>query len=435
MAKKTSGDKIGSTGKKKQSGGIRTTITSVLLGLVVIIALIIGQITGIDIAGIIGLTTPLPVSTGTVISTQPPELATQVAGIPTLAPVTPITAAPGSVAVIPVQQGFGAQKGFWQVFFTAPTGSRDPSTYVGGIENQLAAAIDGVQRTLDIAAFEWNLPLLTQAVIRAHQRGVRVRMVTDNEHGLNDNASLIPQLVQAGIPVVDDNRSGLMHNKFMIMDSQVVWTGSWNYTVNDTYRNNNNAIVIRAQKIVQNYQAEFNEMFVDRQFGVRSPQNTPNVSFVQNNITIQTYFAAEDPVIPGLIAALSEAKSSVRFMTFSFTDYDVAATMLNSAANGVNVRGIFETTGSETQASELRTLFCAGIDARQDGNSFILHHKVFIVDETTVVTGSFNISTNATRSNDENLVIISDPDLAALYVAEFERRWAEARVPARLTCQ
>ena len=71
---------------------------------------------------------------------------------------------------------------------------------------------------------------------------------------------------------------------------------------------------------------------------------------------------------------------------------------------------------------------------RQDGNPYILHHKVFIVDDVTVITGSFNISANATDSNDENLVIITDPDLAAQFVSEFERRWAEAVVPSRIAC-
>ncbi|PJF24158.1 MAG: hypothetical protein CUN53_19240, partial [Phototrophicales bacterium] len=169
----------------------------------------------------------------------------------------------GSVTAIPVGQGFGFRKGFWEVYFTAPTGSRDSATYVGGIDEVLASRIDGVQRTLDIAAFEFNSPALTQAVIRARQRGVRVRMVTDNEHGLTDDNSTIPQLIAARVNIVDDARSALMHNKFMILDSQVVWTGSWNYTINDTYRNNNNAIALRSQQAVANYQAEFDEMFVE----------------------------------------------------------------------------------------------------------------------------------------------------------------------------
>jgi phosphatidylserine/phosphatidylglycerophosphate/cardiolipin synthase-like enzyme len=121
-------------------------------------------------------------------------------------------------------------------------------------------------------------------------------------------------------------------------------------------------------------------------------------------------------------------------MNFSFTDFDTAKAIIDRAQAGVGVQGIFETTGSQTDASELRTLFCAGIPARQDGNKYILHHKVFIIDNTTVITGSFNISSNATRSNDENLVIISDPDLAAQYIAEFDRRWQEAKVPTAFTC-
>ena len=377
----------------------------------------------------------LPVSPAPTVSGSAPATFTQLpANIPTLPPVTPATSLPGQVSVINVQQGFAASKGFWQVYFTAPTGSRDPSTYVGGIDVQLAAAINSVQRTLDIAAFEWNLQSLTGAVLAAKGRGVQVRMVVDDENTIRDSGSTIKQLIDAGIPVVGDERSALMHNKFMILDSTIVWTGSWNYTINDTYRNNNNAFVMRSRNAVADYQTEFNEMFIDKKFGSTSPSDTPNVSFTQDGVPIQVYYASEDAVLPALITTINSATRTIRFMNFSFTDFDVANAIIGRAGAGVAAQGIFETTGSQTDASELRTLFCAGIPARQDGNPFILHHKVFIVDDITVVTGSFNISSNATRSNDENLVIISDPDLAAQYIAEFNRRWQEAKVPTAFTC-
>jgi phosphatidylserine/phosphatidylglycerophosphate/cardiolipin synthase-like enzyme len=386
-------------------------------------------------------TTAPPTNTTAPSVTPRPPTATPRPASPTPRPPTatprPPTAtsvpAGGGVTAIPVGQGFGFRKGFWEVYFTAPTGSRDPATYVGGIDEVLASRIDGVQRTLDIAAFEFNSPALTQAVIRARQRGVRVRMVTDNEHGLNGTNSTIPQLIAAGINVVDDARSALMHNKFMILDSQVVWTGSWNYTINDTYRNNNNAIALRSQQAVANYQAEFDEMFVEGLFGSRSPAQTPNPFFVQDGVAIATFFAPEDDVISAIETTLTGAQQSIEFMAFSFTLDDMAQIIINRGSAGVRVRGIFERTGSETQFSELRPLRCAGLDARQDGNPFVLHHKVFIVDGQFVLTGSFNFSANAVRSNDENLLIINDPDLANLYLQEFERRWAESRVPS-LTC-
>jgi phosphatidylserine/phosphatidylglycerophosphate/cardiolipin synthase-like enzyme len=331
-------------------------------------------------------------------------------------------------------QGFGAQKGFWTVYFTAPTGSRDPATYVGGVDEALAAAIAGTQQTIDIAAYEFNSPALTQALLDAKARGVRIRIVTDNEDGLADDQTTLGQLQAAGIPIVTDERSALMHDKFIILDGQVVWTGSWNLTVNDTYRNNNNAVALRSQQAVENYQTEFNEMFIEGRFGPTSPVNTPNHVFTQDGTIVEVYFAPEDEVIDQIISAISGAQQSVRFMTFSFTVDEIASALLERTARGVDVQGIFERTGSETVHSEFGRLFCAGLLVRQDGNPFVLHHKVFVVDGQTVVTGSFNISANATNSNDENLIIIHDPDLAAQYLAEFDRRWAESRLPADFQC-
>ena len=363
---------------------------------------------------------------------------------PSLAPptVTPVPATAASetptstvdILQFELVQGSGAQKGFWTVYFTAPTGSRDPATYVGGVDEALAAAIAQAQQTVDIAAYEFNSPALTQALLDAKARGVRVRMVTDDRDGLADDATTLHQLEAAGIPIVTDERSALMHDKFIILDGQVVWTGSWNLTINDTYRNNNNAIALRSQAAVENYQTEFNEMFIEGRFGPTSPVNTPNHIFTQDGTIVEVYFAPEDEVISQIVSAVAGAQELVRFMTFSFTVDEIGAALMDRAAHGVDIQGIFERTGSETQYSEFGRLFCAGLPVRQDGNPFVLHHKVFIIDDDIVVTGSFNISDNATHSNDENLIIIHDPDLAAQYLAEFDRRWAEAGTPTGFEC-
>jgi phosphatidylserine/phosphatidylglycerophosphate/cardiolipin synthase-like enzyme len=46
-----------------------------------------------------------------------------------------------------------------------------------------------------------------------------------------------------------------------------------------------------------------------------------------------------------------------------------------------------------------------------------------------VITGSFNFSKNADESNDENVIVVTHGDIAAQYLQEFERRWAEASAP------
>ena len=424
MARKASSSRSSSSqssSTKRANGGKRPNPLLTLIG-----ALLIAITAYCSTSGADGNVTP---------PTSAPS--TRVAPATTI-PITP-TIPPTAVSSGGLQtftlgtQGFGAQKGFWQVFFTNPSGSSDRTTYRGGLDEILASAIGTVTRTLDIAAFEWNSPALTTAVADAARRGVLVRMVVDDEHTMEDSNTTIQTVISAGANVVDDERSALMHDKFMILDSTTVWTGSWNYTINDTYRNNNNALALRSRNAVAIYQAEFDEMFANGSFGPRSTRGA-NQTFTQDGVPVQVYFAAEDDVVGALRTTLSGATRSIRFMAFSFTLEDVGQVLLDRATAGVSVTGIFETTGSETRFSELTSLFCAGLDARQDGGPFVLHHKVFIVDERIVIAGSFNFSAGARDSNDENMFIITDPDLAAQYIAEFNRRFAQARRPLNLTC-
>jgi phosphatidylserine/phosphatidylglycerophosphate/cardiolipin synthase-like enzyme len=103
--------------------------------------------------------------------------------------------------------------------------------------------------------------------------------------------------------------------------------------------------------------------------------------------------------------------------------------LLERAQNGVRIQGIFEALGSLTQYSKLASFYCANIPVRQDGNPHIFHHKVMVIDELILVTGSFNYTKNANTRNDENVLIITNREIASRYIEEFERRWSEANPP------
>ena len=68
---------------------------------------------------------------------------------------------------------------------------------------------------------------------------------------------------------------------------------------------------------------------------------------------------------------------------------------------------------------------------RLDGNLASMHHKVLIIDEQVVVTGSYNFSQSAKTRNDENTLIIHSEEIAALYLEEFDRVWLEALDPSQ----
>ena len=231
-----------------------------------------------------------------------------------------------SAGTVRLPRGFGAIGDYWSVYFSAPPalrrsgdrpdGSYDSVDYSGGIDGPLAAAMDAASVSLDIAAFELNNPLLTEAILAAALRGLRVRVVTDDEHGLRASDGLIDQLQAAGIPVVDDGRSALMHNKFVLIDALSVWTGSMNLTINGVDRHNNNLLELRSAEAARRYQAEFDEMFAQGRFGPRSPQGeTAPVETETGRIAI--YFGPEDDLAAALGDALAGARESIRFMAFS----------------------------------------------------------------------------------------------------------------------
>jgi len=300
--------------KKSRKKSSPRSLSSLLLTiLILVIGVVVAEVTGIDILGVLEDTASAPITE------------------PTRAPQTTFTGVSGNVETINLGRGIGAEKGFWTVYFNAPDGI-EPETLAqhDSMDVEMVAAIDATQNTLDAAVFELNNLLIADALKRAHERGVTVRIVADDEHGIDDPThGELRDLRDAGIEVVSDERSGLMHNKFIIMDSSVVWTGSWNYTENGTYNNNNNALVLRSADAVTAYQAEFDEMFTGKEFGVSSP-STNSANFVQDGTPVQIYFASEDAVEEQLIAAVNDAESAVRFMSFSFTLDDLGAAVMKS---------------------------------------------------------------------------------------------------------
>lgn len=334
----------------------------------------------------------------------------------------------------PARIGSGGD--WWQVYFTDPGQLDDPENLTGTIPEILIEHIDNAQDTVHIAAFEFDLVPLADALIRAHQRGVEVLWITDDENGIEEDEfelGLFGRLEEAGIEVRDDGRSDLMHNKFLIFDGNTVWTGSTNLTENGNFRNNNNSLVINSPQLSRIYEQEFQEMWRG-EFGANAPSMIENQDLTIDGTPIQVLFAAEDHVVSALIPLVESAEESIRFMAFSFTHDELGAAVLERADAGVVVQGIFETRGSETEFSELTDMYCAGVPVLQDGNPGTMHHKVIVIDGRIVVTGSANFSNNADRSNDENVLIIAHEDIAQAYLREFDRLWAEAEEPSGLEC-
>lgn len=315
----------------------------------------------------------------------------------------------------------GGETGWFEVYFSDPglPGLR------GGPDAHLAQAIEAARLSVDIAAMDLDLWSLRDALIEAHRRGVSVRMVTESDY--LDTAE-IEELKEAGIPLLGDRREGLMHNKFVVIDRQEVWTGSMNFTLNGAYRNDNNLVRLRSAQLAENYTREFEEMFLQDAFGPGSPADTPYPSLRVDGSLVEVFYSPEDGTANRLLELIAEARHSLYFLAYSFTSDDIARAIITRARAGVSVAGVLDAgqAGSNT-GGEYENLREAGLDVRLDGNPNRMHHKLIIIDGEIVVTGSYNFSRSAETRNDENTMVIHNAEIARRFVEEFERVFALAQ--------
>jgi phosphatidylserine/phosphatidylglycerophosphate/cardiolipin synthase-like enzyme len=341
-------------------------------------------------------------------------------GFPTETPVA--QAAPGEP--ISLQVGYGYRGSFYEVYFTDPL---NPASrrQEGGIDIPLKRAIDNAKISVDLAVYSMSLNSIRDALLAAHRRGVEVRIVMESDNLERD----VPRLLaEKGIPIVGDRREGLMHNKFVIIDRSEVWTGSMNFTTTGAYEDNNNLVRIRSTKMAENYLAEFNEMFDDDFFGPDTISNTPFPQLTIDGVPLEVYFSPDDGVAARLVKLLRGAETSIYFMAYSLTADDFGDIIRQKAKDGLRVFGVMdESQVKSNKGGEFEPFQQAGLRVYKDGIPGQMHHKVIIIDEKIVITGSYNFSASAERKNDENVVIIFDEQIAAQYLAEFERVYLTAQ--------
>jgi phosphatidylserine/phosphatidylglycerophosphate/cardiolipin synthase-like enzyme len=119
--------------------------------------------------------------------------------------------------------------------------------------------VDGIRRAkhqILVQAFSFTSRTLANALIAANRRGVDVRIMADREQTFSGEASRIPDLVQAGIPVMLEVRYQSAHNKLMVIDAgtpdAAVITGSYNWTYAAQYKNAENVLILRHNPDIAN---------------------------------------------------------------------------------------------------------------------------------------------------------------------------------------
>jgi phosphatidylserine/phosphatidylglycerophosphate/cardiolipin synthase-like enzyme len=127
---------------------------------------------------------------------------------------------------------------------------------------KIASMLKSARRSVDICVFTITDNRIADQIEAAHKRGVKVRIVTDNDKA-NDRGSDAERLAHAGIEVRVDRTSFHMHHKFAIFDGNRLLTGSYNWTRSAAESNEENFLIADDQQLIADFQREFERLWKD----------------------------------------------------------------------------------------------------------------------------------------------------------------------------
>lgn len=205
---------------------------------------------------------------------------------------------------------------------------------------------------------------------------------------------------------------GLMHDKFCILDSDKVITGSHNPTQG---QNKDNVIIFESKILADNYKKEFENLKI---YSPSEKKKTKNKRIIYNGYELENYFCPQDNCQDEILSELNSAKTSIYFLTYTFTDKEIAELLVFKNNSGISVSGVIEGYQGKTYWV-YPLLEESSIDVILENENTLQHNKVFIIDNKTVITGSFNPTKAADTKNDENIIIIREPDIVNEYISNF----------------
>ncbi|OPY15642.1 MAG: Phospholipase D precursor [Syntrophus sp. PtaB.Bin001] len=136
---------------------------------------------------------------------------------------------------------------------------------------------------------------------------------------------------------------------------------------------------------------------------------------------IQVFFSPGGGCTAAIIQEINQAKSEILVQAYSFTSAPIAKALLNAHKRGVKVSVILDKSQRTQKYSAATFLANSKIPTYIDNKHAIAHNKIMIIDQSVVITGSFNFTKAAEEKNAENLLIIKSRALAARY----NKNWDE----------
>ena len=169
------------------------------------------------------------------------------------------------------------------------------------------------------------------------------------------------------------------------------------------------------------------EMVEDRGYWIKMKANDILVihEYAADLSLIDISFSRTEDTSSILQYWIDRANETIRLMVMCITQDELAEALVEAHNRGIDIDIYIDNLYVSSSGSDFSYLQDAGIDIRSDDRSAYMHHKVMIIDDHIVVTGSYNWSASAEDRNDENTIILDSISIAEIYMEEFNRLWTQ----------
>jgi phosphatidylserine/phosphatidylglycerophosphate/cardiolipin synthase-like enzyme len=137
----------------------------------------------------------------------------------------------------------------------------------------------------------------------------------------------------------------------------------------------------------------------------------------------EVYFSLSDNLQKAIIENINQAQAFINIAMYTFTDKEIAASLIDAQERGVKVRVYLDRSQIGSTYSISRLLVQEGLKVRISSNNYIMHNKFAIIDNHLLLTGSYNWTSSANNRNDENLMVIDDPKIIEIFQNQFVNLW------------
>ncbi len=324
-----------------------------------------------------------------------------------------------------------------------------PDYSFSGLNDLNTRLIDSSSRSVDIVIFSITIKDNPDALIRAKNRGARVRMIIDERHVYPRADAQIKRLIAEGgieIRTLRGTRAyGVNHNKIGIFDGSAAATGSYNWTYGATYSNEENTLVARHPVYVGGYARYFEWMWTKARtldqgpcaelpagYYGEPPQDPAPVQSLNGTPVPAYLFSPGSGTETRLAAILDAAARHIDIVTFTFSSKVLADAVLRAHRRGVKLRFLMDKNMAKV-SSLAKYLFDNGVEFRWRlgrGGKGALHNKFAILDGQLLETGSFNWTANASLNSFENVIFVSDAGAVKAYQTVYNDLYSAAATPA-----